>query len=168
MSQRLVFSKLCCCADGFLKIVFNLYCKTRHLYIYVYIYVAYSRPNGWTDWAEIFCGNSWVAGGCYRLLEIQNFVFKKIFKIFFFKFVSTGNAGPFSKYYYKTLYLAFIITAGATEQNTAATIPSDLICTLHFSKKIKKYLNKLETYIYLHLSFLKFQIFSVYFFSFVC
>ena len=31
------------------------------------IYVPYSWPNGWTDWAEIFCGHSWVAGGCYRL-----------------------------------------------------------------------------------------------------
>ena len=24
--------------------------------------IAYSRPNGWTEWAEIFCGHSWVAG----------------------------------------------------------------------------------------------------------
>jgi len=24
--------------------------KTRHLYIYI----AYSRPNGWTDWADFF------------------------------------------------------------------------------------------------------------------
>ena len=31
--------------------------------IYIYIYAAYSRPNGWTDWAEFFCGHSWVAGG---------------------------------------------------------------------------------------------------------
>ena len=37
----------------------------------------YSRPNGWTDWAEIFCGYLWVAGGCYRL---------KKSKIFFLKF----------------------------------------------------------------------------------
>ena len=27
----------------------------------------YSRPNGWTNWAEIFCGHSLVAGGCLRL-----------------------------------------------------------------------------------------------------
>ena len=27
------------------------------------IYVAYSRPNGWTDWAEIFCKHSWMAMG---------------------------------------------------------------------------------------------------------
>ena len=39
--------------------------KQRHSYIYTY--VAYSRPNGWTEWAEIFCGHAWVAGGCYRL-----------------------------------------------------------------------------------------------------
>ena len=25
------------------------------------IYVPYSRPNGSTEWAEIFCGHSWVA-----------------------------------------------------------------------------------------------------------
>ena len=29
---------------------------------FVYIYVAYSRPNDWTDWVEIFFGHSWVAG----------------------------------------------------------------------------------------------------------
>ena len=34
---------------------------------YNYIYVAYSRPNDCTDWADIFCEHSWVAGGCYRL-----------------------------------------------------------------------------------------------------
>ena len=22
----------------------------------IYIHVAYSRPNGWTNWADIFCG----------------------------------------------------------------------------------------------------------------
>ena len=27
------------------------------------IYVPYSRPNCWTDWAEIFRGHSGVAGG---------------------------------------------------------------------------------------------------------
>ena len=27
------------------------------------IYVTYSRPNGWTVWAEFFCGHSWVTGG---------------------------------------------------------------------------------------------------------
>ena len=27
------------------------------------LYVPYSRPNGWTDWAEIFCGHSGEAEG---------------------------------------------------------------------------------------------------------
>ena len=31
------------------------------------IYVNNSRPNGSTEWAEIFSGHSWVAGGCFRL-----------------------------------------------------------------------------------------------------
>ena len=64
-----------------------------------HIYVPYSRPNGWTDWAEILCGHSGVAGGCYRLKN-RNFFFlfeKFFFQIFFF----TGNAGPFSYYYSK-------------------------------------------------------------------
>ena len=36
-----------------------LYHKTRHSYIYV----ADSRSNGWIEWAEFFCGHSWVAWG---------------------------------------------------------------------------------------------------------
>ena len=60
-----------------------LYNKTR--------YVAYSRPNGWTEWAETFCGHSEVMGGCFRQ-KIDIFSsFKKQISIF-----STGNAGPFS------------------------------------------------------------------------
>ena len=47
------------------------------------IYVPYSRPNGWTEWAKIFCGHSWVAGGCYRLKN-QNFFFPKFFFQHFF------------------------------------------------------------------------------------
>ena len=48
--------------------MFQKYFKISFTFIYknktfVYIYVPYSRPNGWTDWAEIFCGQSWVAGG---------------------------------------------------------------------------------------------------------
>ena len=35
--------------------------------IRIYKYVAYSRQNGWTEWAETFCGHSWVAGECYWL-----------------------------------------------------------------------------------------------------
>ena len=37
----------------------NMICRNQD----IRIYVAYSRPNSWTDWAEIFCGHSWVAGG---------------------------------------------------------------------------------------------------------
>ena len=79
----------------------NLYNKTSHS---IRIYVPYSRLNGWTDWAEIFCGHSWVAGGCYRLKNNSKFFFqiiflfskKKIFKTFKKKNFSTGKAGPFS------------------------------------------------------------------------
>ena len=46
--------------------------------IRIYIYVAYSRPNGWTDWAEICCGHLWVAGECYK--PKKNFIFKKRFQ----------------------------------------------------------------------------------------
>ena len=42
------------------------------------IYVTNSRPNGWTEWAEIFCEHSGVAGWCFRL---KNRIF---FNIFFF------------------------------------------------------------------------------------
>ena len=49
------------------------------------MYVPYSWPNGWTDWAEIFCGHLWVAGGCYRLKKNSNFFPENVFiKIFFF------------------------------------------------------------------------------------
>ena len=47
--------------------------KFQILFCIYYIYVAYSRPNGWTDWAEIVCGHSWVAGGCYRLKKSNFF-----------------------------------------------------------------------------------------------
>ena len=40
------------------------------------------HANGWTDWAEIFCGHSWV--------------FNISLELFFQIFCSTGNAGPFS------------------------------------------------------------------------
>ena len=55
--------------------LFSINIHLSHTYIYIIkqdirIYVPYSRPNGWTDWAEIFCGHSWLAGGCYRLKKI--------------------------------------------------------------------------------------------------
>ena len=48
----------------------------------IYIHVAYSRPNGWTDWAELFCGHSWVARGFHRLKNSMIF-FLLNFIIFF-------------------------------------------------------------------------------------
>ena len=42
------------------------------------MYVVYSRPNSWTDWAEIFCGHSGVAEG---VIGKKNRTF---FQIFFF------------------------------------------------------------------------------------
>jgi len=59
----------------------------------IQIYVAYSRPNGLTDWAETFCGHSGVAGERYRIKNRENFFFSKYF--YFISFF-TGNAGPFS------------------------------------------------------------------------
>ena len=55
--------------------IYNLFNKTTHLYLYV----VYRRPNGWTEWAEIYCGHS---GVCYRLKNSKFFIqiFKK--KIF--------------------------------------------------------------------------------------
>ena len=31
--------------------------------IRIRIYVVYSRPNGWTEWAETFCVHSWWSRG---------------------------------------------------------------------------------------------------------
>ena len=55
--------------------------------VYIYICVAYSRPNGWTDWAKLFCGHSLVVRGCYKL---KKFKIKKI-KIFFLHFFYYGQ-----------------------------------------------------------------------------
>ena len=41
--------------------------------IRIFAYVTYSRLNDWTDWAQIFYGHSWVAGGWYRLKKIKEF-----------------------------------------------------------------------------------------------
>ena len=35
------------------------------------MYVDYSRQNGWTKWADIFCGNSRVAGGVLGYKKIK-------------------------------------------------------------------------------------------------
>ena len=57
--------------------VINIYIIKQD--IRIYIHVAYNRPNGWTDWAEVFWGHSGVIRRCFRL-----------------KKNSTCNAGPFS------------------------------------------------------------------------
>ena len=38
----------------------------------------------WTDWADIFCGHSWVAGECYRLKKRKLFFSKFFFSNSFF------------------------------------------------------------------------------------
>ena len=57
-----------------------------------HIHVEYCRPNGWTDWAEFFCGHSSVAGGMLKtknsktcFFSKKNWIFwnKKIFKFVF-------------------------------------------------------------------------------------
>jgi len=63
--------------------------KTRHSYIC--IYVAYSRPNDWTDWAEIFCGHSCMAGGFNRL---KNRIFFIFLSSFFQKYLFFPRATP--------------------------------------------------------------------------
>ena len=68
----------------------NFKYKTRHSNLY--IYVAYSRPSGWTEWADIFCEHSWVAGGCYRLKKIRTFFSKYVFQVFFPR-ATPGPAG---------------------------------------------------------------------------
>ena len=68
--------------------------------IHIYMYVAYSRPNGQTDWADFLCGQSWVAWGCFRLKK------SKFFFILFKKKFSTGNAEPFSQLYNIYVYIS--------------------------------------------------------------
>ena len=65
-----------------------IYIIKQDIHIYIYIHVAYSRTNGWTDWAEIFCGHSRVAEGCLRLKKI---------------FFSTGNVWSLASIYINTL-----------------------------------------------------------------
>ena len=64
-----------------LKVFFN-FCQYlfEHSYIYmikqdIRIYVANSRPNVWTDRAELFCGHSWAAGGVIGVWNLNLFIF---------------------------------------------------------------------------------------------
>ena len=85
----------------------------------IHIHVAYSRPNGWTEWADIFCGHSWVAGVCLRLKRIETFLLKYFFKnfnFFFFFFgqrrilqlVSTKHKNVYKRYCKPNFKLAFM------------------------------------------------------------
>jgi len=70
----------------------------------IHIYVAYSRPNGWTDCAEICCGHSW---GKLETFLVPNFFSKyffhghkfysiiKIIKILFMKIIFRTNQDVF-------------------------------------------------------------------------
>ena len=82
------------------KTAYLPYNKTRHSYIY--IYAAYSRPNGWTEWADIFCRHSWVAGGCFGLKIIGFFQNFNLFSIFLFLFFY-GQRQAFNYYFIKKI-----------------------------------------------------------------
>ena len=69
---------------GSVKNCIYLYNKTRHKFLY--IYVEYSRQNSWTDYAEIFCRHLGVAGGCYRLKQIQTYFLNFFFIYFLYVF----------------------------------------------------------------------------------
>ena len=55
------------------------------MYINKHSYVPYSRPNGWTEWAEFLCGHLRLAWGGGSDIAQKNSIFLKTF--FFFKFV---------------------------------------------------------------------------------
>ena len=69
---------------------------------FVCMYDAYSRPNGLTDCAEICCGHSGVAGGCYRLKEFEIFL-----STFFFNFFFHGNRRALQQVKYETIAKKF-------------------------------------------------------------
>ena len=67
--------------------------------------VPYSRPNGWTKWADIFCGYSWVAWGRHSLKKKQFFsnffiFFKELKKDLYF-FFPPATPGFSARFFYK-------------------------------------------------------------------
>ena len=62
------------------------------------IYVSYSRPKGWTELANIFCGHSWVAGGCYGLKKKTKIIFQQFFFNICFP---RATSGPSASYTYR-------------------------------------------------------------------
>ena len=77
----------------FRKTIYSEYIYIIKQDICIYINVAYSRSNGWTDWAEFFCRHSWVAGGCNRFkkFDFLQFFFSK-FEFFFSRAMSGLSA----------------------------------------------------------------------------
>ena len=67
-----------------------LYYKTRHSYICCVLPAKRLNRLGW-----FFCGDSWVAGGCYRLKKYEIFfLFFFLFLFFFFSFFPWATPGP--------------------------------------------------------------------------
>ena len=59
----------------------------------------YSRPNGWTNWADIFWGHSWLVGGVKGYKNRCFFKFFSKFFLFFILFFSHGQR--------RALYIVF-------------------------------------------------------------
>ena len=75
-----------------------------------HIYVPYSRPNGWTDRAEIFCGHLGAVWGGYRLKKSKFFFLENFFvKNFLFKFFfPRATPGPSASYFWISLFKAHV------------------------------------------------------------
>ena len=67
----------------------------------IHIYAAYSRPNGWTEWADIFCRHSWVAGGCFGLKIIGFFQNFNLFFNFFYSYFFLRSTPGLQLLFYK-------------------------------------------------------------------
>ena len=76
---------------GFFKILFLFNSFNIFPFIYtikrdICVYVPYSRPNGWTEWADFFlCGYSWVGQRLKERFECKHENYN-IFVKFFFTF----------------------------------------------------------------------------------
>ena len=99
-----------------------IYNKTRHsyIYIYIYIYVAYCRPNGWTKWAEIFCG-------CNRLKNSK--FFSKIFS--FLKKLPRATPDPSASIYYAWSH-GVLLTVYAVHSFYSVLLALHVMYAVHF------------------------------------
>ena len=64
--KKLIFSLFFCLIISFLFIFFLGQRRSLQLVYLIkqdILNYIFSRPNGWTEWAEIFCGHSWEARG---------------------------------------------------------------------------------------------------------